>query len=164
MSALSSNNKEAILEQILSSIGLKFVIIDCKCRDEENFSVDLKTEKLPAAGEYKEQCNEWVNRFSMATNTQWITRNTHPNPTRKHEYSKLFVCQHSSFNKAGSSVQRPLQSNSPRLTNKHCDKATINISVKRDPVDTLKKDPHLREGLFLRVKVSNKFLVVFSKV
>lgn len=116
-------------------------ILVIRCRTESDFTLNVQN---------------FIDKFSNATNTNWITRRTFPN-VQKLEFRKIFVCQHNSFNK----VKKVNKNTGLRDRNKEC-KAQIDVKIKKITRNTKRRDPYLKSGLNTEIKVGCLKYRVFS--
>lgn len=142
-----------IIKEILDS---EDVVQNCIYEDPNNYSITIRTKKKCHDQELpnSEWCNNWINKYSAITQTNWIVRYTFPNP-QKYQYKKVFKCHHSSFNK----VQCNKRSES-RVRNRNCG-ATISFLLKKINKNTIKNDHFLKEGLYIVISVSVYYWMLF---
>ncbi|KAF0747670.1 Uncharacterized protein FWK35_00028587, partial [Aphis craccivora] len=72
-----------------------------------------------------EQCDKWVNEFSMLTNTNWIVRNSNK-MSERFQFKKV-----------------DKDKNQKKSKNMNCP-AKVNIKVKKTTTDTVKKDKYVK--------------------
>jgi len=129
--------------------------IYCQVISKTVSEIFLKTKLEYSHESYSTSCDEWIQKYSLETKTNWIVKSTYPNKQR-YLYRKDYVCQHSSRNKTLLNLSN---SNRTRLRNMNCN-AIIKIIVKKDTADTRKKDKYIRQGLNTEIKVSVNVLLM----
>lgn len=139
----STNN----LKNLFSSLNDKFCIVKEQYTSDECFEVTLRTQ-LPTAKSSSEACDTWKNKFSSNTNTDWVVKETFPNPT-DYVYRKTYVCQQSAYNK---SQKKAKCERYTKYRNRNCE-AKIDIKILKDTIDTRKKHKFIKEGLTTVIKV-----------
>lgn len=112
----------------------KYAIL-IKCRVDTNRNAQF----------YSEYAKEWIKKFTKFTKTGWIVRACFPN-VKRFLYRKVFVCQHSSFNKR----KTPERSGAK---DKQC-KAKIDFKIKFINRNTIRNDKLLKDGLNLTIHIN----------
>lgn len=105
--------------------------------DGDNFTVTVKCKLDDSNEDYSAFSTRFIQKFSTFSNTNWIVRSTYPNLKRL-AFRKLFVCQHSSFNKKIAGERN-------RMRARAC-KASIDIKAKKINRHTCRYDENLKEG------------------
>lgn len=100
--------------------------------------------------DFAEEVKSFIEKFSTETCTNWIVRRTFPNLQRL-LFRKIFVCQHSDFNKKAG---KRANFNS-RDRNKRCN-AQIDIKIKKKTKTTIRRDKYLKNGLNAQIQVCLK--------
>lgn len=131
------------LEQFLSENCGEYKQLEWDFQSQDKFSFTVKCKPGNYKDEYSGFSTDFIQKFSTFTNTNWIVRSTFPKLQRL-AYRKLFVCQHSSFNKK--------KENQNRVRARACD-ASIDIKAKKVNRNTCRYDADLKDGFTLLLKV-----------
>jgi len=119
-------------------------VVKCNIVNDSEYSATIRTKICQVDDSYSKGCDDWVRKYSLCSKTNWIVRCTFPN-IQMYVYRKDYVCQHSSKNKSHNS-------DLTRLRDKNCS-ASIKIAVKKNTVNTQRKDQYMRQGLDTEIKV-----------
>lgn len=109
----------------------------CQVISKTVSEIFLKTKLEYSHESYSTSCDEWIQK-------------------QRYLYREDYACQHSSRNKTLLNLSN---SNRTRLRNRNCN-TIIKITVKKDTVDTRKKDKYVRQGLNTEIKVSVNVLLM----
>jgi hypothetical protein len=90
---LDNDKVEAIFKELDSQTICQKVKVTA-----DSFNVIAQVALNDSELTYSQQCDKWVNAFSLASKTSWIVSKTFPNLPRW-EYRKTYVCHHSKKNK-----------------------------------------------------------------
>lgn len=141
MAMITKNILKSFLEEISS--GAKFPTFEFE--SAERFTVLIKCEVLENQTPefYGQFASDWITKFSKFTATTWIVRQCF-RKLKRLLYRKIYVCHRSSFNK---SIKPDFATR-----NQEC-KAKIEFRMKFINRNTIKNDPHLKEGLNLTISI-----------
>lgn len=120
------------------------------CND---YSVIIRSKNHQKDKTSSEWCDDWIRNFGIGTTTNWIVRYTYPSLT-KFEYKKVFKCHHNDFNKVAE-----FKKCSTRIRNKGCDAKVVFLFKKLNP-NTIKNDPHLKDGYNIVITVRDNLLFI----
>ena len=132
------------VEDIFSGIVDKFKIIHFEAQSNDKYNCKVRC-ALSCDGDYDEKCNGFVEKFSEATNTNWIMMKRFPRATR-YEFRKVYVCQLSERNKTKNKKKGE--------TRNFLCQAKINIKYLKVSKNTLKSSLLLRSGLNVLIEIN----------
>lgn len=108
--------------------------LDFESEEKYSMRFRLKTDQNEEQERYVKYIDEFVQKISNFTNTNWIVRKSYPS-LKRFLFRKTYTCQHSSFNKKSEKSSR----------GQNC-KAKIDFVIKKVNKDTIRNDKLLSEG------------------
>lgn len=130
------------------------VVLNCDVKTCEHFNAVLQT-VFDINNDLSKLVQDWINKFSEETLTNWIVSRKIINPKR-FLFKKIYKCQHNEKNKSKSLEMKT------RNRNLKCD-ATITILVKKITKDTIKNDNLLKDGLNTEIKVRDILNIILNQ-
>lgn len=130
------------------------VVLNSDIKTCENFNAVLRT-IFDINNDLSKLVQDWINKFSEETFTNWIVFRQISNPKR-FLFKKIYKCQHNEKNKSKHTELKT------RNRNLKCD-ATITILIKKITKDTIKNDNLLKDGLNTEIKVRDNIVYIFKQ-